>query len=343
MAGAVMPIHDVTIRELLKAFSDVSKDLDAIKGFAESLDIEFFKLTPSGDSVFKEVSASDSSTVYRSYEYMSLYIIQGVSVKYPGSPTRTSPTVKAGATHVKNIHLSSGREPEHVVERKARMSSKLLELKLAEDSLEGSEKCLALFDGSLISFLSFGVKEERPELRSLWVEIRDRVRELSKRATAVFVAKTIRLSHYVRKWFGEVEEARRFNDIAVLEYARRIGKLPLEPHYVEPVVISDSSMLPDPLGKPGFELDGVIPMAVTYVSLGYRAPYYQVTIPGVKELGEVDSVVKSLMKYSRSGYPDPLRIAHHLCKLKPSEVNALLLKAGFSILRTGREPLGEFT
>lgn len=338
-----MPIYDVTIRELLKAFSDVNKDLEVIKGVANDLDIEFSKLTPLREAVFKEVSASDSSTIYRSYEYMSLYVIQGVSIKYPSSSTRTPPIVKTGAIHVKNIHLSSGREPEHVVERKARMSSKLLELKLTEESLESSESCLALFDGSLISFLSFGVKEERPELRSLWVEIRDRVRKLSKKATAVFVAKTIRLSHYINKWFRGVEEARRFNDIAVLEYARRIGKLPLEPHYVEPLVISDSSELPDPLGKPGFELDGIIPMAVTYVSLGYGAPYYQVTIPGVRGLEDVDIAVRSLMKYSRSGYPDPLRIAHHLCKLKASEVNALLLKVGFSILKTGREPLGEFT
>lgn len=343
MTGVIMPIYDVTIRELLKAFNDVSKDLEAVKGFAEGLEVEFSKLTPLRDDVFREVSASDSSTIYRGYEYMSLYIIQGISIKYPGSPTRASPIVRTGAAHVKNIHLSSGREPEHVVERKARMLSKLLELKLTEDSLESNGGSLALFDGSLISFLSFGVKEERPELRSLWVEVRDRVRKLSKRATAVFVAKTIRLSHYIKKWFGDMEEARRFNDIAVLNYARWIGKLPLEPHYVEPVIISDSRDLPEPLGKPGFELDEIIPMAVTYVSLGHGAPYYQVTIPGVRGLGEVDSVVRSLMKYSRFGYPDPLRIAHHLCKLKASEVNALLLKVGFSILKTGREPLGEFT
>ncbi len=340
-----LPLYDETVGKLFEALSDIDKDLSYIRRKVEDVNVKYIGLDSNDTLHVQGVLSSDSSYIKKSFAYVTLYLIQAVGLKYCRSGGEPSTEFKVKADYVKHPHTRAELTPDHVVERIVKMRSRLYELLLLEDLLDGESGYIAMLDGSLISFLSFGlkgVKEKREEVRKLWEDIRDSLRRLSQSATLVFISKSVKLNYYVREWFKNPEVGKEVNDVAVLNYFRNTLKLPLEPHIIDPIVVGKDE-LPPPLNRREFDVSGLIPMTVTYASLSYGGPYYQVSIPGVKEVDEVRRILSTVMKYSSNGYPEPLRIAHIKSKLKNSELTPVMQKLGYGNIFSGREVLGEFT
>ncbi len=339
-----LPLYDVTVEELLYALKEIDKYLNEVREKIKNVKVNYVNLDFNDALNIKGVLSSDSSYVRKGFAYVTLYVIQTVGLKRQLNVESSAELVKAKC--LRYPHTNAESEPEHVIERIVKMTSRLQELQLLKELLGDESGYIAMLDGSLISFLTFALKgirkEKREEVKKLWEEIRDTLKNLSQKTTLVFISKSVRLNYYARRWFtNNPKVSEEINDVAVLNYFRKQLMLPLEPHMINPIII-DKNELPPPLNREEFDVSGLIPMTITYASFSYGGPYYQVSIPGKREVDEVRKILSTVMKYSTNGYPEPLRIAHIKCKLKTSEIASIMLKLGYDKVITGREPLGEF-
>jgi len=318
-------------------------------------DINTYSLRVSRGELVSAV-ASDSSRVYREMRTGILFAIQAAGVKFKRGDDRVVVDAEAGYC---TIPVEPGKTPvEEVVKRIAQFTSRDLELSVASSLVSGGE--IVLHDGSLFSFLWYGKLPEIPReckfaarttprtLRDLWRIVATKLIEARRRAQLLFIAKTIRRNYYVERLLpGEYPYTSSLNDLLVLELLRRRGSLPREPCFIEPVYIEKPSDLPRPLKTLDPDdmeyVKPILPVTVTYVVFSYNTPPYQLTIPGKFSPEELSSVLGSILPYSTTGYPDPLRVAHSMCKITIQEFRAIAVKLGLTRIPTGRELLGEFT
>ena len=174
--------------------------------------------------------------------------------------------------------------------------------------------------------------------------------EARRRAQLLFIAKTIRRNYYVEKLVpGNLgfSTMSALNDLLALELLRRRGSLPREPHFIEPLYIEKPEELPRPLKSLDPEdmeyIKPLLPITVTYVVFSRNTPPYQLTLSGKLSPSELREVLESLLPYSTTGYPDPLRVAHSMCKISMQEFRTIAARLGLTQISTGRELLGEFT
>ncbi|MCC6025093.1 MAG: DNA double-strand break repair nuclease NurA [Desulfurococcaceae archaeon] len=350
-----MPIHDKLIRALSSLVSDIYSDMSSLVELEKLVrDINAYSITHRARGL-ESVVASDSSRVYREMRAGVLFAVQAVGVKLKAGEERVNVEAEAGYC---TIPLTSGKTPvEEVVKRAAQFTSRELELSVAS-SLSSSDE-LVLHDGSLFSFLWYGKLPEIPrefkfasgkkprKLRDMWRSVATRLVEAAQRSQLLFLAKTIRRNYYVEKLLPDnTVQIGALNDIVVLELLRRRGSLPRAPFFIEPLYIEKPSDLPRPLKSLDPEdmefIKPVLPVTVTYVAFGPTTPLYQLTAPGKLSTEDLSEVLNSILAFSATGYPDPLKIAHSMSKISIQEFKALAVKLGLTRIPTGRELLGEF-
>jgi hypothetical protein len=360
VCGGRIPVCDDLIRALRAVATTIADEVRRVESLArEARELRAYELRPVAGSL-PTVVASDSSRVFRNFSVAIVFAVQAAAVRssaggYPALRTRG----EAGG-YVVSFEEREGSADE-IVDRVSRFVARDMEVSVAAELLDGAD--LALFDGSLSSFLWYGKLPRVPEelrltlpqrprvLRELWRSIARRLLEVRGRVLPVFVAKSIRRSYYVRMVLPSIDQVGEggrggLNDLVLLDYMRRRGLLPRGPHVVEPVYVEKVEELPRPLKNLDPEdrgyVEPLLPVTVTYVTFGSGTQYYQVSIPGRLGPEEVAEVLSSLHPYSQTGYPDPLRVAHSRCRITGREFRLLLARLGLTRIPTGREPLGEF-
>jgi len=353
-----MPIHDKLLQALNTLLLEITSDINRVSELqAQIRDINAYSLRPrSGELV--GVIASDSSRVYREMRTAVLFAVQVVAVKFKPGEDAVLSDAEAGYC---TVPLEAGKTPiEEVVRRVAQFTSRELELSTASRLV--SENELVLHDGSIFSFLWYGKLPRIPEgfkfatrprphtLRDLWRSVVGKMLEARRRAQLLFIAKTIRRNYYVEKLVpGNLgfSTMSALNDLLALELLRRRGSLPREPHFIEPLYIEKPEELPRPLKSLDPEdmeyIKPLLPITVTYVVFSRNTPPYQLTLSGKLSPSELREVLESLLPYSTTGYPDPLRVAHSMCKISMQEFRTIAARLGLTQISTGRELLGEFT
>jgi hypothetical protein len=351
-----MPVHDKLLQALASLAAQISSDYRRISELERQVrDINTYQLKPAPRGAVGVV-ASDSSRVYREMRASLLFAVQAAAVGFKSGAEAVLTDAEAGYCVVP---AESGKTPvEEVVRRVAQFASRELELTVASRLVSGGE--VVLHDGSLFSFLWYGkfpaipeefkfARRQRPRtLRDLWRSVASSLLEARRRALLLFVAKTIRRNYYVEKLVPrELAPTSALNDLVLLELLRRRGSLPREPHFIEPLYIEKPSDLPRPLKSLDPEdmeyVKPLLPITVTYVVFSRGAPPYQLTLSGKLSPEELSDVLGALLPYSTTGYPDPLRVAHNLCRVSAQEFRAVAAKLGLTRIPTGRELLGEFT
>jgi len=351
-----MPIHDKLIKALSSLMTQITSDLNSLSILESQIkDINIYPLRPvSGKLV--GVIASDSSRVYRELRTAVLFAVQALAIRHIPGIEQVFIDAEAGYC---TIPIGGVKTPvEEVVRRVAQFTSRELELSTAASLIHEGD--LALFDGSLFSFLWYGKLPEIPgefkfaarqrphTLRDLWRSVASRLLEARRRAQLLFIAKTIRRNYYVDKLLSTQSNTviSALNDLVILDLLRKRGSLPRGPHFIEPIYIERSEDLPRPLKSLDPEdmeyVKPLLPVTVTYVVFSYNSPPYQLTIPGKLSPEDLSEILSTLLPHSTTGYPDPLRVAHNMCKLTIQEFKAILAKLGLTRLHTGRELLGEF-
>jgi hypothetical protein len=346
-----VPVSNELVASFVSLFNSFKRDLGFVSDLLSLVrDVNVYRLGLGGKGV--DVVASDSSRVVKKFRVAVVFGVQVSGVRF-GARRGVVDDAEAGYCI---IPPASGSAPvDSVMRRVAMFLSRELEVSAVQRLANGGE--VALFDGSLFSFLWYAKHPEIPEnmvfakrvkpsmVRDLWRSTASRIADVAKKARAIFIAKTIRRSYYVEKLIPEYSTSNAINDLLILDLLRRRGSLPKEPHFIEPVHIEKVSDLPLPLARLDPEdeqyIEKLLPITVTYVAFSSRTPPYQVTAPGKLSIDELDEVLSTLTPYSLSGYPDPLRVAHVRCKLSWQEVSVILAKVGF-VLSSGRELLGEF-
>ncbi len=317
-------------------------------------DVNMYELRQTINDV-PDVVASDSSRVLRTYSSAIIYAVQAVALRTSlKDPSGSKLIVKADAGYyipsLNNYSLITDERLRRILQFVAR------DLEVASVHELINESDIALFDGSLFTFLWYGKLPEVPRefkfmmarpyrLRDLWRGIVNQVITIKSKAIPMFIAKSIRWSPYLRKLLGDDALSgltSKVNDLLVINALR--PRLPKQPHMLEPIYLERIEDLPKPLDTLDYEdrkyIEPLIPITITYVSFSNLLPHYQVSIPGKLSVSELIEVLSSLYPYSYGGYPDPLKVAHSKCKLSNEEFKYLLLKVGIST-HTGREPLGE--
>jgi len=334
---------------------EVRRAEEVARGIRE---LEAYELKLGVGSSLPSIVASDSSRVFRNLSVAIVFAIQAVAIRSSASGYPALRTRGEAGSYV--ISFEERKSPaEEIVDRVSKFVARDMEVFTAAELLDGVD--LALFDGSLFSFLWYGKLPEVPRelkltlpwrpstLRDLWRSIARGLLGVRGRVLPVFIAKSIRRSYYVERVLPGIkqsEEGGALNDLVLLNYMRRRGLLPRGPHVVEPVYLERVEELPKPLRDLDPEdrgyVEPLLPVTVTYVAFSSRAQYYQVTAPGRLGPEELVEVLGSLYPYSRSGYPDPLRVAHSRCRITSREFRLLLARLGLTGIPTGRESLGEF-
>lgn len=299
-----------------------------------------------------DVVASDSSRVIKRLSLATVYAIQAVSANIS---LRESKSCKFVIKCTSGYYIPTLSEviPEELVIRITQLLSRVLEVDSVLEVIDHAE--VALFDGSLISFLWGYSKRPLPKglrstgysnfsnLRDVWYEIFKKITEIVKLVKPLFIAKTLRRSYYIDILLSEEtpkEIKSEVNDLILINMLRRLGKIPKQPYILQPVYIT-TDKLPKPLNSLNINLSPLIPMTVTYVAFNHSIQPYQVSIPGVWGVDELIDILSSIYIYSHTGYPDPLRLVHNKCKLSNEEFKYVLYKLGLSTIPTGRELLGE--
>lgn len=354
-----MPVHDSLVNALSSIAVDLFTDLRKAQELLESLkEIEFFELKTAPDTP-PVVAAGDSSWALKSYAMVLVYVAQSVAIRVsPGSTPSTERSIVADAGYFIPSPRASDASADEVVRRAIQFISKNLEVESLAEISRGAE--IALFDGSLFSFLWYSKFPEIPSglrsyrgrpsrFRDIWRGVVRNIASIAKFKTVpIFISKSIRRSYYIEKMLNSEAVERfggRVNDLVLIDLMKRTGRLPKETLVLEPVYISKFEEMPRPLNSLDREdrsvLDPLLPITVTYAVFNPTAQPFQITIPGKRSPEELVELVSALYPYSYTGYPDPLKVAHGLSKISSRELRYLLLKLGISSIPTGREFLGE--
>jgi hypothetical protein len=349
-----IPLHDDLIAELSRVINDLLSRVVAVDDLSRYVrEVYSYPLRTSQSSEAPDVVASDSSRVVKKLSLATVYAIQAVSANVSLRESRSSRFV-IKCTSGYYIPTPSEVVPEELMLRITQLLSRVLEVDSVLEVVDRAE--VALFDGSLISFLWGYSSRPLPKglrftgysgfsnLRDMWYEIFRKITEIVKLVKPLFIAKTLRRSYYVDILLsGETpkEIKSEVNDLVLINMLRRLGKLPKQPYILQPVYVT-TDKLPKPLNSLNIDLSPLIPMTVTYVAFNHSTQPYQVSVPGVWGVDELVDIISSIYIYSHTGYPDPLRVVHSKSKLSTEEFKYILYKLGLNSIPTGRELLGEF-
>jgi hypothetical protein len=346
-----MPVSSELVARFVSLFKSLEKDLSVVEELMSLVkDVNVYLLKFGGKGV--DVVASDSSRVVKKFRVAVVFAVQATGVKFGSKSVLVNDAVAGYSI----ASPASGFESiDDIVKRVAMFLSRELEVLMVEKLVNEGE--VALFDGSVFTFLWYAKHPEIPEtlvfsgrerpgtVRDIWRSTATVLSNVVEKAWAVFIAKTIRRSYYINKILQEQGVDKVVNDIILLDLLKKRGSLPREPHFIEPIYIENVKDLPRPLANLDEEdvryIEKLLPITITYTTFSPRAPPYQVTVPGKLSAEELREILSSLAPYTSSGYPDPLRVAHARCRLSWRELSLLLAKAGF-VLPSGRELLGEF-
>jgi hypothetical protein len=358
VCGGKIPVCDDLVRALRDVAVAIADEVRRVEDLARGIkDLGAYEIRLGGS--LPTVVASDSSRVFRSFSLAIVFAVQAVAVRTSAGGQPVIRTRGEAGGYVVSFEEREGPADE-IVDRVSRFVARDMEVSTAAELVDGAD--LALFDGSLFSFLWYGKLPKVPEelrltlphrprrLRELWRSVVQSLVGVRSRVLPIFIAKSIRRSYYVGRVLPDLGQGRgergALNDLILLNYMRRMGLLPRGPHVVEPMYLERVEELPKPLKTLDPEdrryVEPLLPVTVTYVTFGSSTQYYQVSIPGRLSPEEVVEVLSSLYPYSQSGYPDPLRVAHSRCRITSAEFRLLLAKLGLTRIPTGREPLGEF-
>jgi hypothetical protein len=354
-----VPIHG----QLLRALDEVSRLLLSELGKSRELlsvlrDVHVYEIKALPGEP-PDVVAGDSSRALRSYSMALVYAVQAVAVRVrPRIPGGLEHVVEADAGYYISTPASRDLLADELVKRVVQFISRELEVESVRKVSEGAE--IAFFDGSIFSFLWYGKFPEVPEslvsfrkiprkFRDIWSSVVSQLVDVRRSGTVpMFVAKTIRRSYYVGRLLGDsllTGLRSRVNDLILVSLLRASGRIPRKPCILEPVWISSVEEMPKPLNTLELEdrrlVEPIVPVTVTYVFFSPTAQPYQLTVPGRWGGEELAGLVSSIYPYSYSGYPDPLKVAHNMCRLSTNELRQVLAKLGLSSIPTGRELLGE--
>lgn len=346
----LIPLHDLLISDLSLAMKDlISKvgSADALGKYLRELNTYPIKVAQPGDP--PDVAASDSSRVIRRLSIATLYAVQAVSLKASLKNPSTSKLIVDSLAGY--YMLTDEAVPDELLDRIIQLISKVLEVRSVTKVLDECD--IALFDGSLISFLWGYSNRDIPrgfypatykKIRDIWYEVFSGITKVSKNVKPLFISKRLMRNYYVDEILSNEAPKKvrdSVNDLILISALRRVGKLPKVPYILHPVYV-ERSKLPQPLAELDIDISPLTPITVTYVSFNPTLQPYQVSIPGRLGIDELVDIISSIYPYSQGGYPDPLKIAHSKCKLSNVEFRLMLYKLGLSSIPTGRELLGEF-
>jgi len=311
--------------------------------------------TPAGAP--PDIVAGDSSSAVRDYSMALLYAVQAVAVRVARGSSKLG-HVEVDAGYYIPSPTSRDTLADELVRRAVQFISRELEAESVRVASEG--RGIALFDGSIFTFLWYGKLPEIPrslvsyrkmprKFRDMWSSVVSRILEIHKSDTVpMFVAKTIRRSYYIEKLLGSDSTPSlegRINDLILVSLLRASGRIPRRPCILEPVWISSVDEMPRPLNTLEPEdrrlVEPIVPITVTYVFFNPATQPYQLTVPGKWRGEELAELVSSIYPYSYSGYPEPLKVAHWMSRVTTRELRQALSKLGLSSIPTGRELLGE--
>jgi hypothetical protein len=238
-----VPVSNELVAGFVSLFNSFKRDLDFVTDLMSLIrDVNVYRLELRGRDI--DVIASDSSRVVKKFRVAVVFGVQVSGVRF-GVRRAVVDDAEAGYCI---IPPASGSAPvDSVVRRVAMFLSRELEVSTVQRLVDGGE--VALFDGSLFSFLWYAKHPEIPEnmvfakrvkpgmVRDLWRSIASRIADVAKKARAIFIAKTIRRSYYVEKLIPEYSTSNDINDLLILDLLRRRGSLPKEPHFIEPIHI----------------------------------------------------------------------------------------------------------
>lgn len=353
-----MPIH----AQLLKALNEISRlILSELARSRELLsvlkDIQVYDIrTPIGGP--PDVVAGDSSRVVRNYSMALLYAVQAVAVRVAQGSSSKLGRVEVDAGYYIPGLASRDILADELVKRVAQFVSRELEVESVRAASERGG--IALFDGSIFTFLWYAKLPEVPKslvsyrevprkFRDMWSSVVRQILEILRSGTVpVFIAKTMRRSYYIGKLLGSdfpPNLGNRVNDLMLVSLLRASGRIPRGPCILEPVWISSVSEMPRPLNTLESEdrelVESIAPITVTYVFFNPVTQPYQLTVPGKWGSEELAELVSNIYPYSYSGYPEPLKVAHWMSRITTRELRQALSKLGLSSIPTGRELLGE--
>lgn len=348
----VIPIHDLSIDNLSAAIKDLTSNVDSVNTLHKYLRrVDVYLLKTSQLVEPPDVVASDSSRVARMLSLATVYVIQAASLKASlRSPSASRLVVKPLAGY----YIPTYEEviPHELLGRILQLASKALEVRVTIENVDGCS--IALFDGSLISFLwGYGLREipktfyphNYKSIKDLWYDISSGIIKILKYVRPLFISKTPIRSYYIDKILSDnisKDVKDKVNDLLLINALRGKGELPKTPYLLDPVYV-EYEKLPEPLNRLNVDfLKPLLPITITYVSFNPSTYPYQVSIPGRLEPDELVDLISTIYPYSYSGYPDPLKVIHSKCKLTNAEFRAILYKLGVSSIPTGRELLGEF-
>ncbi|MCS7108419.1 MAG: DNA double-strand break repair nuclease NurA [Sulfolobales archaeon] len=347
----VIPLHDLLINDLSGAMGDLLNkvtSVGALNRYLRDVDVYPIRSSPSSDPVV--VVASDSSSVLKKLSIATIYAVQAASLRASlKSPSSSKLTIKSLAGYY--MPVPDEVVPHELIDRVIQLISKSLEVRSLFDVLD--EGSIALFDGSLLSFL-WGYTERRmpkgfyprsyERINDIWYEVFSGIIKTLHEAKPLFIAKTLMRNYYVDMLLSNdvpKEYKESVNDLILINALRRFGRLPKTPYVLQPIYVERKD-LPRPLNDLKLDLGAITPITVTYVAFNPASQPYQLSMPGKVGIDELVELVSEVYLYSLSGYPDPLKVTHNKCKISGAEFRLMLYKLGLSSVPTGRELLGEF-
>jgi predicted transcriptional regulator len=308
------------------------------KSVAEELvKVEWVSLLESGASKCRSIAAVDSSFILIESRILPLYAIQGISQMFVIDGGKIAMKFSNRFCDAGVMEVVTGKHAKRSYFKKAlTMYAYSLELESMEKLLRDSPADLALFDGSLLSFmLTRRDIAEFVKLRNLESEIklsellRSKVRlieSLVERFTVAFVAKSSSVNFYKLS----------YTDFQLFELAKIHAMKPYSnPGYSKPVDISMSGEILKFLGLRETSIKGFL---VTYVRLGTGSQVFQLSVPYIEKRPDVNDMVSCIKMFSPAGYPLPLETVHRLSKLSRRTLKEFLIRIGMPIA-SGREIL----
>lgn len=303
----------------------------------------------------------DSSHYSKTYKYIYLYIIRGVSVprstdqdlryciksySYSDAYFIALPADENSISSLVSEELRKTPPPVKELKKILSHRARDLEVKVGYEAYECSlEKLsnsepLILMDGSARSFLPLRFKSGShdifSELKRSWKQRLEIIRRISERGSIVFISKTQSRTYYSDRLKPYLKED-----------GRRVGVL------VPDVILIDSYLTMKNVFRNGIRVPGFSepilyrnrdpPQDITifYAVFQSGGGMYQVSLLGKhdNELDHIRSLYERIKFWSISGYPEPLREAHHMSMLRHSDITKLLNMSCLFIIESGREAL----
>ena len=289
-----------------------------------------------------DVAAVDSSFVGVETRMFYIFAVQALAVASRGRSF--SRIARAGIIDYASLmKIVRGRFIQRVSPKNMlSFYAQMLELEAMNEVLKENPVELALFDGSITTFLMYRGRgiDEAPVYRvgddvltplGIWSRKAEILRELAQRTTITFVAKTSYAGFYT---------GGALPDMGMLETMRLLGISKFsQKGFSEPRILTRDQLIellkiPEELT----DLLSVDALTLTYVRFVDGGPLYQVAIVGRRGEKDLKRIVSALAAWSPGGYPLPLESVHRLSKLNKKEVRKLLIHYGVPIV-SGREVL----